>query len=123
MRTLPVFSIVSLVIGVLVGGFIGYQYYATHVTNEAVDQAVQGIESADGAEAARDARAIEAISSGDTQRAVELLSGPVAHYYSNYPDDGRHDRRARIRSLIHHVASSNEVLAARIAEASTNQLP
>ena len=75
---------------------------------------------ADAEHAARAVRAVQFIELGDTQRAVQLLSGPIAHYYSLYGDDHRNDQRSKVRALIEQIARTNQVVAARIAEASTN---
>lgn len=115
-------SAASLMVGIGVGCFIGYQYSESHTTNEAVEQMVHGLESSDAAEAARNVRAIEAISVGDTRQAVELLSSPIADYYSLYAEDGTRQKRSEVRRLIERVSRTNEILASRIAEGSTNQL-
>ena len=112
-------SAISLLLGLVVGWYIEHRR-AEHEKTEIVQQMVQGSESADAEHAARAVRAVQFIELGDTQRAVQLLSGPIAHYYSLYGDDHRNDQRSKVRALIEQIARTNQVVAARIAEASTN---
>ena len=81
---------------------------------------VDGSESSDGEHAARAIRAIQLIQSGETQQAVQLLSGPIANYYSEYGASGVNDRRSKLRSLVEELAKTNQLVAARLAEASSN---
>ncbi len=119
MKTL-IASIVSLLCGLAIGWYIGHGRAGREKT-EIVQQMVQGGESADGEHAARAVRAIELVESGKASDAVQLLSIPIAHYYSVYSDTGRGDeRRARLRALIEQLAKTNQTVAVRIAEASTN---
>jgi hypothetical protein len=112
-------SAVSLLLGLVMGWYIEHRR-AEHEKTEIVQQMVHWSESADGEHAARAARAVQFIGSGDTQRAVQLLSGPVAYYYSVYGDDHSNDERSKVRALIEQIARTNQVIAARIAEASAN---
>jgi hypothetical protein len=79
-----------------------------------------GIESSEGEQAARAVRAIQAINSGDAKGAVQLLSHPIAYYYLLYSDLDTNDRRKRMITMIEQLARTNQVVAARIAEFSTN---
>ena len=87
---------------------------------ETTRETVAGIESSDGEKAARAVRAIEAIDSGDSQGAVQLLSHPIANYYLLYSGVGTNDRRKRVITMIEQLARTNQIVAARIAEFSTN---
>jgi hypothetical protein len=110
---------ISLFLGLGIGWYIGHRqafYYVPETTREAV----AGIESSDGEKAARAVRAIQAIDSGDAQGAVQLLSHPIAHYYLLYSDIDTNDRRKRMIALIEQLARTNQIVAARIAEFSTN---
>jgi hypothetical protein len=118
MKTL-IASAVSLLIGLGIGWCIEHRH-AEHEMTDAVKLMVQAGESSDCEHAARAVRAVQFIESGDTQRAVQLLSGPIAHYYSVYGDDHSNDERSKVRALIEQVARTNQVVAARIAEASSN---
>lgn len=119
MKTL-IASAASLLLGLVMGWYIEHRR-AAHEKTEIVQQMVEGLESSDGEHAARAVRAIQFIDSGDKQQAVQLLSTPVAHYYALYADAGRNDERsAKLRALIEQLARTNQVVAARIAESSTN---
>ena len=110
---------ISLFLGLGIGWYIGHHqafYYVPETTREAV----AGIESSDGEKAARAVRAIQAIDSGDAQGAVQLLSHPVAYYYLLYSDIATNARRKRMIALIELLAKTNQIVAARIAEFSTN---
>lgn len=112
-------SVTSLVIGLLIGWYIEGNR-AEREKTEIVEQMVDGIESSDRTDAARCVRVIEHIQSGDTQRAVQLLSGPIADFYSTYGNDQSNVRRSRVRAMIEQLSNSNAAVAARIAEAMTN---
>ncbi len=105
----------SLVLGLALGWYFEHQR-AEREKAEIVQQMVDGTEHA-----ARAARAIQSIQSGDTQQAVQLLSTPAAYYYTVYTDPGSGDQhRSETRALIEQVAKTNQILAARIAELSSN---
>lgn len=109
-------SIVSLLVGAVIGSYL-WRVHAQKEETQTVRMMVQGTESADAAEAALDVRAIEAITSGDTHRAIQLLSHPVAYYYSLYGEDRGNEQRSKIRALIEELARTNQTVAARISEA------
>jgi hypothetical protein len=116
-------SIVSLLLGLAIGCYIGHRDYDRHTTNEAVDLMVQGTETSEALQATIGARAIEFIGAGDTQEAVQLLSGPIARYYTLYSATGRNDERStKLRDLIEQLARTNQVVAARITEISNMSL-
>ena len=118
MKTLIV-SALSLLLGLVAGWYVEYRHGEREKT-EIVQQMMEGTESSDGEHAARAARAIQLIDSGETQQAVQLLSGPVACYYSIYEAASTNDRRSKVRSLIEELARTNQVVASRLAEAATN---
>jgi uncharacterized protein (UPF0261 family) len=111
---------VSLLVGLVAGCYIGYGYYEKHLTNEAAEQMVQEVESSDRLEAANAVRAIGLIESGETQKAVQLLSRPLVDYYYIYAiHAGTNDGQAeRLRAQIEQLAGSNQVVATEI----TNQM-
>jgi len=120
MKALIVFA-VSLVVGSVIGCYIGYSYYEKHVTNEAVEQMVQGIESSDRLETANAIRAIGLIESGETQKAVQLLSRPIVDYYYIYAVHAcTNEERLRLRSEIEQLASTNQVVATEITNRMAN---
>jgi hypothetical protein len=115
-------STVSLILGLGLGWYFEH-HRAERERTEIVQQMVDAGESSDCADAARAARAIQFIDSGQRQEAVQLLSGPVAHYYSVYGVLSTNERRSKVRSLIEELAKTNQVVAARIAEfASSSQI-
>lgn len=121
MKTL-IASALSLLLGFLSGWYIEHRH-SEREKNEIVQQMVEGGESSDGEHAARAARAIQFIESGEPKRAVELLSGPVAHYYLAYGELNGNERRSKLRSLVEGLAKTNPVVAARMAELATNSQP
>jgi hypothetical protein len=68
-------------------------------------------ESLSGVETARDVRAIEFIESGETKRAVQLLSHPIAHHYYSYAIHASTDRGRKLRALVEQLVSTNKILA------------
>jgi hypothetical protein len=112
-------SVVSLILGLGLGWYLEH-HRAEREKTEIVQQMVEGGESSDGEHAARAARAIQFIDSGQPQEAVRLLSAPIAHYYSVSGELSVNERRSNVRSLIEGLAKSNQVVAARIAEAAAN---
>lgn len=112
-------SVACLAFGLGIGWFLGHRAYDRHITNEAVSTGLEAAETSDAYKAALGARAIECTESGETQQAVQLLSTPIAHYYTLYGDLDRSDERsAKLRKLIEQLASTNPIVAARIAESS-----
>jgi hypothetical protein len=110
-------SVVSLLVGLAIGCCIGYRYYEWHITNEAIQQMVKGGESSDAYEAAMSARAIGLIDSGEEQKAVRMLSYPIAHYYYIYASSTfTNEQRLKLRAMIDSLASTNQIVAALIAE-------
>ena len=111
---------VSLILGMGLGWYCEH-HRAEREKTEIVQQMVEGGESSDRERAVRAARAIQLIESGQPQQAVQILASPVAHYYTMYTGAGtKEERRAETRALIEQLAKSNQVVAARIAELSTN---
>src|ERR1017187_3790257 len=110
---------ISLFLGLGIGWYIGHRQ-AFYYVPETPRGAGAGLEGSDGEKAARAVRAIQAIDSGDAQGAVQLLSHPIAHYYLLYSDIDTNDRRKRMIALIEQLARTNQIVAARIAEVSTN---
>ena len=84
---------------------------------------LKSLESQERVESARDVRVIDLIGSGNAQQAIQLLSTPVAHYYSLYADQSKNAERSKVLAMIEELASTNQVVAARMKEASTNYSP
>ena len=118
--------VAALTLGFFVGRFHAGSYVqhrdAEHEVTEAVELAVPGTETSAALQATLGVRAIEFIDSGDTQQAVQLLSGPIALYYTLYAPGRNDERSAKLRGLIEELARTNHVVAARISEASNMSL-
>jgi hypothetical protein len=110
-------SVMSLLVGLAVGGYAGYWYYDRHTTNEAIKQMVEGGESSQALLAHLSAQTIGLIDSGQDQQAVQMLSFPIASYYFVYATSAfTNEQRLRVRATIEKLASTNQIVAARIAE-------
>ncbi len=108
--------IVSVLVGLALGCYVGYRYCDRHITNAAVRQMVESEESSDALAAATSARAIRFIASGEPQKAVETLARPMAHYYSIYATSRfTNEHRLKLRAMIDGLASRNQTVAAQIA--------
>ena len=108
-------STVSLLIGLSIGCFGAYRYYEKHISKEAMQRMVDGGESSDALIAATSIRAIGFIESGQTQKAVETLSRPIAHYYSTYPTSTfTSEEHLKLRATIDELARTNQTVAAQL---------
>ncbi len=109
---------VSLLVGLAIGGYIGYRYHDRHITNEAVEQMLEGMESSERLEAARGIRAIELIQSGDSQQAVQMFSIPIADFYSWHVNLTHNEQRTKdLLARIEQLARTNQAVAAQIKTA------
>ena len=107
---------IFLLVGLAVGFFIGYRDYQKHIASEAVQEVVESAESSAALMAAMSARTISLIDSGQDQKAVEMLSFPIAHYYYIYASSTfTNEQRLKLRALIDGLASTNQTVAAQIA--------
>ena len=112
-------SVVALILGLGLG-FYFKDHRSDREKTETVRLMVESVESSAGADAARAVRAIQFIESDQRQEAVQLLSGPIADYYMVYGELSANERRSQLRSMIEELAKTNQVVAARIAEAASN---
>ena len=113
-------SVVSLVLGLAIGWYVQRSRFE-HEKTQIVRDMVEGLETADREHALWAVRAIESIQSGDTQKGMQLLSSPVARYYTEYTEPGtKEEKRAETRTEIEHLAKTNQIVAARITELSSN---
>jgi len=80
------------------------------------------MESFDAERAARAVRAIEAIESGERRKALQLMLPPIADYYTNslYAEHRRGAQGSNTLAMIEDLARTNQMVAAWLAEASTN---
>jgi hypothetical protein len=52
---------------------------------------------------------------------MQLLSSPVARYYTEYTEPGtKEEKRAETRAEIEQLAKTNQIVATRISELSSN---
>jgi hypothetical protein len=113
--------LVSLLVGLGIGCYVGYRECNRNITNEAVRQMLETGESSSALLAATSTQAIRLIDSGEPQKAVELLSRRVARYYSTYATGGStNEQRLKLRVMIDELARTNRILAAEMA-ATTNR--
>jgi hypothetical protein len=113
-------SIVSLMLGFVIGWCVEHRQAERKMT-DVVEQMQQPIEASDRLQAARGIRAIELIEAGNTNQAIEMFSFPIADFYLHYAHAGADDERTlKLRAQIEQFAKTNQVVAARIKEASTN---
>jgi hypothetical protein len=110
-------SAISLLVGLAMGCYVGYRYYEKHITNEAIQQMVESLESYDALMASMSARTISLIDSGQDQKAVQILSYPIAYYYYIYASSTfTNEQRLKLRAMIDTLASTNQIVAAQIAK-------
>ena len=113
-------SVACLAVGLAIG-FFAQRHYFQHEKAQVVRDMVEGIETAEREHALRAVRAIESIQSGDTQKGMQLLSSPVARYYTEYTEPGtKEKKRAETRAVIEQLAKSNQIVATCISELSSN---
>ncbi len=80
MKTVIVISIVSLLLGLGIGWFLG-QRHGEQKQGDEMAQTVDGVMKLLDFEGASAVQAIRAIGTGENRRAVELLAEPVARFY------------------------------------------
>jgi len=109
-------SVTFLLVGLAVGFYAGNRSYHKHIADEAVQMLVESGESSDALMASVSARTISLIDSGQDQQAVQMLSFPIAHYYYIYASsEFTNAQRLKLRALIDGLASTNQIVAAQIA--------
>ncbi len=107
-------SLVSLLVGVGVGWYFGYTR-ATAQADTEIRGELDAYESGDAKAAAFAAEAVRCIDSGETQKAVQFLSLPIASYYSVYAiHAGTNAQRLKLRACIEQTAQTNQIVAAQI---------
>jgi hypothetical protein len=112
--------IITLLIGVLIGGGIGWHFGYKKSDAElasAVREQLESDERGQAVAAMFAAQTVKYIDSGDTQKALQTLSFPIASYYSVYAiRSGTNAERLKVRSYIDQFAASNQIVAAQIAK-------
>jgi hypothetical protein len=115
-------TIISLLLGLALGFYIGYRYCDRHTSNEAMQAMVESLESHDALLASMSANTIRLIDSGQDQKAVQMLSFPIASYYYVYASSRfTNEQRLKLRAMIDGLASTNQVVAAQIANEMSNK--
>jgi hypothetical protein len=110
-------SVVFLLVGIAIGCYVGYRYCDRHTSNEAMQAMVESLESHDALMASMSAHTIGLIDSGQDQKAVQMLSFPIASYYYVYASSRfTNEQRLKLRALIDGLASTNQIVAAQIAK-------
>lgn len=110
-------SVIFLLLGLAVGFYAGNRTYHKNVADEATRALVESLESHDALTASVNAHTISLIDSGKDKEAVQLLSFSIAHYYSIYASsEFTNVQRLKLRATIDGLASSNQIVAAQIAE-------
>jgi len=115
-------SIISVLVGLAIGWHFGYRYCDRHTSNEAMQAMVESLESHDALLASMSANTIRLIDSGQDQKAVQMLSFPIASYYYVYASSRfTNEQRLKLRAMIDGLASTNHVVAAQIANEMSNK--
>ena len=114
MKTIIV-SLIALLVGVGIGWYVGYT--ASNVrTDKEVGSVLETQEAADALAATIAADTVRFIDSGDTQKALQCLSIPIANYWTGYAIyAGTNSQRLKVRSYIEQWASTNPIVAAEIS--------
>jgi hypothetical protein len=111
-------SIVILLVGLLVGGGVGWYFGYTRPiakANRDAHQEMLATEADDCMAAVFAVRAIPMIESGDTQKAVAWLAKPIGSYYRAYAlPAGTNDERLTLRAKIEQLANTNSVVDTEI---------
>jgi hypothetical protein len=110
--------IIALIAGLLIGSAAGWYAGYSHPAakeNRDVRQFFTTMEWDDSKAANFALKAIPAVESGDTQKAVHLLSLPIGGWYRVYADKaGTNEDRLKLRAKIEALASTNPVVDAEI---------
>src|ERR1017187_3344609 len=110
-----IISLVALLVGVGIGWHFGYPHSNLQAAKE-VGSVLEAQESGDAVAATFAADSIRYIDSGDTQKAIQCLSIPIAHYWTSYAIyAGTNSQRLKVRSYIEQWAYTNQIVAARIS--------
>jgi hypothetical protein len=115
----PLIASVSLVVGLLIGFYIGCKHdenYAQRFMIKCQQEFIRVIDNSYADHAAEDSRVVGLIESGDRSNAVRILSRPIADYYQQYAVYGATDKARKLRALIEQLASTNQVVADAIGK-------
>ena len=110
-----IISLVAVLVGVGIGWHFGYTHSNLQAAKE-VGSVLDAQESGDATAATIAADSIRYIDSGDTQKAIQCLSIPIAHYWTGYAIyAGTNSQRLKVRSYIEQWAYTNQIVAAKIS--------
>jgi hypothetical protein len=112
-------SLISLLVGIGVGWHFGHTIPAAQVVKKSAlktdDYWHDPLAPVEFSTAALATETIGYIDSGETQRAIEHLSVPIAHYYTEFAyHPSTNDDLIKLRDSIEQLARTNAVVAARI---------
>jgi hypothetical protein len=115
MKTM-VISLVSLLIGLCVGWYAGYTR-PFHEGLKYLRTQEDAYESGHAMAASLAVDAIQSIDAGESQKAIQFLSFPIASYYSSYSIyAGTNAERLKVTARIERLAQTNQIVAARIKD-------
>ena len=111
-----IISSLCLLGGVGVGWHFGYTRSNARVAKE-VGSVLEAQQSGDAVAATIAVEAVKCIDAGDTQKAVQVLSFPIAHYCVVFHyDSPTNESLQKLRSRIDQLAQTNQIVAAQIAK-------
>ena len=117
MKTMTI-SFLSLLVGIGLGWYIGYTSSNSRAARREVRHDLDIYEK-DGAVAAVFAvQAVSCIDSGETQRAVQILSRPIANFYCDYVtlrDTNSQKEQFKLYDFVQKLAITNQVVATQIS--------
>jgi hypothetical protein len=106
---------VSLLAGVGIGWHFGYARSNAEFAKD-VGSVLEAQEMDDAAAATIAVTAVQSIDSGQTQKAEQFLSLPIAHYCVEFSyDSSTNESLRKLRSRIDLLAKTNQVVAAQIS--------
>lgn len=121
MKTI-IISLVALVIGISAGWYAGYTRPIAQDSRWMRAQE-DAYESGNAMAASLAVDVIQCIDSGETQKALQFLSLPIASYYSTYSlHAGTNAQRLKVSSRIEQLAQTNQIVAARIKTLTNHSL-
>jgi hypothetical protein len=113
MKTMAI-SLVSLLIGICVGWYAGYTR-PFHEGLRYLHTQDDAYESGHAMAASLAVDAIQSFDAGESQKAIQFLSLPIASYYSTYSIfAGTNAERLKVTARIEQLAQNNQIVAARI---------
>ena len=115
MKTLValVASLVSLLVGVALGWYLGYARPATKANREAIKQFAI-MDADDSMAAAIAVRAIPLIQAGESEKAVKGLVRPIGMFYRFHKPRVSTEEQSNLLTRIEQLAVTNQVIATEI---------